>query len=209
MDLNDFVVFAFQQKAVLAKSYDDRTADKGVCAGLVIRFAQLYYLGVRVTEDLMTNNVYYAKLVQDKFDEKFKEGVREHDVYAEFKALTGVSPYTGFIAKANAADPNVEKTLAVSTSAPGRAHYIVLNFAKGGAHAVGIAVNPDKSWQVFDPNLEYFEGETHEGLTEFFTSLSKLYAQLQHTVSEWENISLIKHPGFPTLMSFLKSKGLE
>ncbi len=209
MDLNDYVVFAFQQKAVLAKSYDDMTADKGVCAGLVIRFAQLYYLGVRITEDLMTNNVYYAKLVQDKFDDKFKEGVREHDVYAEFKALTGVSPYTGFITKPDATDANVEKILTASTSAPGRAHYIVLNFSKGGAHAVGIAVNPNKSWQVFDPNLGYFEGETHEGLSEFFTSLSKLYTQHHDTVSQWESISLIKNPGFPALMSFLESKGLE
>lgn len=208
MGLNDYAVFTFHQKTVLAQNYDDKTADMGVCAGLVIRFAQLYYLGVRITEDLMADSVYYAKLVQDKFDEKFEEGVRENCAYAEFKALTGVSPYTGFIARANAADTNVEKILTASTSGAGQAHYIVLHFAEGGAHAIGIAVNPDKSWQVFDPNRGYYEGKNHEVLSDFFTCLSQFYAGHKCTVSEWENICLIRNPGFPALTSFLKSKGL-
>ena len=209
MPLIGYYVFGFKQEKVLAKNYNNEVAKKGVCAGLVIRFAQLCYNDTKITKGLMKDNICYAKLVQDKIDDEFYKDVLKNGGAIEEYALTKASPYTGFITKCVYSDKGVEGVLSSIKSTPAIVHYVVLNFADGKAHVIGIMIDKEKDWYAFDPNRGYFEGYDEQQLDDFLTCLASDYSLNYCAISFWENIRLHKTPTLSKLMPFLKSKGLE
>lgn len=209
MPLIGYHVFGFQQEKVLAKNYNEETAKKGVCAGLVVRFAQLCYSDTPITKGLMKDNVFYAKLVQDKIDDEFHKEVVKNGGATEQHALTRASPYTGFISKCVYTDKGVEGVLSSVKSAPNIVNYIVLNFDGGQAHAIGIMIDKSKDWYAFDPNRGYFEGYDEKQLDDFLTCLADDYSLNYCAIKFWENLRLFRTPTLDKLTPFFKAKGLQ
>lgn len=207
MGLEQYAVFGFQQEQVLGEHYNEEIAKKGVCSGLVVRFAQLCYEDKPVTKSAMEDSIYYSKLVQDRKTSEFDSDVKKNGSARETDALTRVSAYTGFITRCDYANAGVEGVLSCIRSRPGIVHFIAIHFEDESAHSIGVMMDKNKSWQAFDPNQAYFEGKESD-LKDFFTHLITTYEQYFCKVFGWQSISLMRTPGFTKISQFLTSQGL-
>ncbi|WP_282609803.1 hypothetical protein [Pelagibius sp. Alg239-R121] len=207
MGLEQFAVFGFEQEKVLGQHYNEAVAKKGVCSGLVVRFAQLCYGGQKVTETAMENSIFYSKLVQDRKSSEFQSDVEKNGAAKEMDALTKVSPYTGFITRCDYADAGMEGVLSSIRNKLGIVHFVGIHFDNDQAHSIGVTMDNNKNWCAFDPNQAYFEGKEKD-FESFFTFLATVYEQHYCKIFSWQCISLIKTPGHGRLTQFLSSQGL-
>lgn len=196
----------FCQYDALKSVFDENTAKKGVCAGFVVRFAQLYYSGGDVSSDALTKSVKYAQDLQSRYvaaSTKLRETGGNTDRQAA--KLVTINEFTGFLAFdfGMGLQNDVTQVVNQALGNAGEVRFVTMLFKDSGSHAIGLVYEKEKGWICFDPNFGIFRGEGTK-LKDFFEALNFCYFAVEkRDIEKWDACSFVRTPKFQVISKFL------
>lgn len=204
--LNKYLDAEFSQSSALKEFYNEATAKQGVCAGLTVRFAQLYYRYDALDSKALKQSIEYAVILQNKLEAE-TEALKAANGYVNQQAskFAKMSQFTGLLTIDQGFDyyKTPQELLSVVGSKPGIVYYVGLIFESCAAHALGVVFDSNNDWILFDPNLGVFKGDKKK-FVEFLEDLDFYYfVKSNEDVKAWEVCSFHQTMSFGAITNFL------